>query len=598
MSARPDSSPAATVEREALKWAWPLVLILAAALSYANCFSVPFQFDDEFAISGNASIRHLLSSFSPPVGTTVGGRPVLNLLFALNYAAGGLSVTGYHVINLIIHCLCALLLFGIARRTLEQVSGAAGYGRRVGFVTALLWTVHPLQTESVTYLSQRAESAAGLFYLAVLYFFLRSACSARPAWWSLAAVAACALGMATKETMVSAPVVILVYDVLFLSGSFSRALRTRGAFYLALLATWVVLALLVTSTGGNRGGSSGFGSGIGWVDYVATQFPALVHYLRLVVWPWPLVFEYGPIRVDGFSSILPEILFVAVLACATLWGFQRRKHWSFLGVWFFACLAPTSLVPGAIQMMAEHRMYLASAAVICGLAIGADALLAHFRRWPKEAALWGVAGVLALGLGLATYDRNRVYRSALALWEDTTLKRPEHALAHYNFANELAKDPGSIPRAISEYERAIALRPHLPIAHYNLAVVLERLPGRMDEAVTQYELAVSDHPDYLEAQNNLGTALVRTGRAREALPHLEKAHALAPQALAIARNLGTACLLCGEYERAVSAYTDALRIDPRDLIAHKYIATSLLQLGRAEEAQRHAEEARRIEQGG
>ena len=164
---------------------------LAAAILAAYCrtFRVPFLFDDTSAIAGNPTLRRFGSAFAPLADSTVSGRPVLNLSLAANYAVGGLSVTGYHAANLAIHLGAALLLFGIVRRTLAQRgdSGAA----TVAFFSALLWALHPLGTEAVTYVVQRAESLMALFYLATLYCFIRGTCRAgAPArgWYVLAVV--------------------------------------------------------------------------------------------------------------------------------------------------------------------------------------------------------------------------------------------------------------------------------------------------------------------------------------------------------------------------------------------------------------------------
>ena len=193
----------------------------------------------------------------PSHGETVSGRPVLNLSLALNYAVSGCDVRGYHVTNLAIHLAAALLLFGIVRRTLPRFRGCGGgqqlarlqLATPLALAIALLWAVHPLQTESVTYIVQRAESLMGLFYLLTLYCFLRGAGSARAIFWYAGSVLACLLGMATKEVMVSAPLVVLLYDRTFLAGSFREAWRRRWAYYLALAATWLLLAWLVAQTG-------------------------------------------------------------------------------------------------------------------------------------------------------------------------------------------------------------------------------------------------------------------------------------------------------------------------------------------------------------
>src|SRR4051812_12991368 len=241
------------------------ILILAGLLVYWNSWSVPFVFDDVPSIPENASIRSPFSlgrALSPPrgAGITVEGRPLLNLSLALNRAWSGDAVVGYHVVNIAIHLGCALLLFGIVRRTLASALGWA-HPEIYAFCIALLWTVHPLQTESVTYVIQRAESLMALFYLLTLYGFIRGASSPRPWRWYATVVVGAAAGMATKEVMVTAPIIVLLYDRTFVSGNFATAWRNHRALYGALASTWIILGILVAGAG-DRGGTIGAAAGV------------------------------------------------------------------------------------------------------------------------------------------------------------------------------------------------------------------------------------------------------------------------------------------------------------------------------------------------
>ena len=222
------------------------LVALATAACYLNSFNGPFVFDDVESIVHNPTIHDIGSAVFPPAagGATIVGRPILNLSLAVNYVCGGMDVWGYHVFNLAVHVLAVLTLFGIVRRTLmlpsvgERLALAAPY---LAAAVALLWAVHPLQTELVTYVVQRAESLMGLFYFLTLYCVIRSSASGA-ARWSLAAVLSCAMGMATKEVMVTVPLIALLYDRTFLAGSFARALQKRWGLYAGMAACWGVLA--------------------------------------------------------------------------------------------------------------------------------------------------------------------------------------------------------------------------------------------------------------------------------------------------------------------------------------------------------------------
>ena len=300
------------------------VLLVAGAgiAAYHNTFSVPFLFDDYDAVVANPSIRHLGSwaIFQPPAGGTgVSGRPLVNASLALNFALGGLDVRGYHVLNLACHILAALTLLGVVRRTLTGLCPAWTAGRALAgaLAVAVIWEVHPLQTESVTCIVQRNEVMMGLFYLLTLYLFIRYTEQDRLRW-ALLSVAACLAGMATKEVMVTAPFLVLLYDCTFVAGTPMEAWRRRRKYYLGLAATWLLLALLVLRQGGARGAAAGFGLGVSPSTYALTQCRAITHYLGLAFWPHPLVLDYGTPLVRGAGEVLPQALLLVLLAGATL----------------------------------------------------------------------------------------------------------------------------------------------------------------------------------------------------------------------------------------------------------------------------------------
>jgi protein O-mannosyl-transferase len=560
----------------------------SALLAYSGSFAVPFLYDDEETIAANPSIRHLASALFPPAATTAGGRPLLNLSFAADYAAGGLGVGGYHAVNVAIHVLAGLALFGIVRRTLS--ARAPGEATPAALLVALLWTLHPLQTESVTYLAQRAESLMGLLYLLTLYCFVRSVergARGRTAW-SLLCVGACLLGMGTKEVMVSAPLIVLLYDRAFVSGSLREAWRARRLLYSGLALTWVALGFLVLSAHG-RGGSAGFGTGVTPWQYALTQFPAIVHYLRLCVWPHPLIFDYGNALEPPSIRTLACALAVAALVAAAAWAFARNLAAGFLGAAFFAILAPSSsFVPVATETVAEHRMYLPLAAVAVLFVCAAQGALGRRGLVP----LLVLAGVL----GWLTFERNQVYLSDAALWADTVRGRPGNDRAHNYLGLAYEKTPGRLGDAIAQFEESLRLNPGRPQAHNYFGRVLEGIPGRLDEAIAQYREALRLSPDYADAHNNLGNALNGEGRTAEAVVQYQEALRLDPGNAEAHNNLGNALSMEGRFGEAVPQYEEALRLKPGFVGFHLNLAATLLQIpGRADEAAAHLREALRLD---
>jgi tetratricopeptide (TPR) repeat protein len=688
------------------------LLAFAALAAYHNCFSVPFIYDDTTAIPGNPSLRHLWPIgpvLSPPAHLTTSGRPIVNLSLAVNYALSGTDVWSYHAFNLAVHILAGLTLFGLVRRTLlrpyfaKPPKGTQGYGGQAlasrlaarksqisdlrseisgatipAFIVALIWTLHPLQTESVTYTVQRAESLMGLFYLLTLYCFIRGASrsgftpdirlrqgygeqvsginpdlqiargkgagpsnsqpstlssqlpvlrSPKPVersggGWFSASVLFCLLGAATKEVMVSAPLIVMLYDRTFVAGSFRDAWRKRWRLYLGLAASWLLLGFLVASTGGSRDGSAGFSSGLPWWAYALTQLEAIVHYIRLSFWPHPLVFDYGTAVVKQAADVIPSAFIVAALAAGTVVALWRRPAIGFAGVWFFAILAPSSsIVPVVTETMAEQRMYLPLAAVVVLVVLGICA-------W---AGRLGACALLALAvlLGFLTFQRNEDYQSVVSIWSDTVAKRPENFGAHNALGNALF-DLGRKTEAVQQYNESLQLVPTDPRAHEDLASALLNLDhaqeavgqfhealrlapgqpnscdgyglalvklGQVSKAIGEYQEALRIDPDYVEAHNNLGVAFGQTGRIPEAIAQFEEALRLNPDYAEAHNDLGYAFSQTGRLEQARAQFAAALQIDPDFAEAHNNLALVLDQLGRTTEAIAQYEEVLRLEPG-
>ncbi len=532
----------------------PLLLLAAGVIAaYATTFAVPFVFDDLAAVTRNPSIEHLATAFFPPDGLSVTGRPLVNASLALNFALSGTAVWSYHAFNLGLHLGCAALLYTLLRR-LSALGGDAGLAAAI----TALWALHPLQTAAVTYVMQRSELLVSVGLLGTLVAFARATDPQRPAAarhrWLAVSVLVCAAGMAAKEVMVVAPLLVLFYDRTFVAGRLGAAWRLRRGYYLALAGTWGVLAA-VTLTGDNRGASAGLAAAMAPTDYALTQLAAIPHYLRLMLWPSPLVFDYGnalitdPVRLGVGAALVAGLL----LGIAVTW--RRRPTVAFAGAAFFLLLAPSSsVVPIATQTLAEHRVYLALAAPLAVVAVGT-------RRW-LGARGSGIILLLAIALGAGTLLRNRDYASVATLWRDTAEKVPANARAHYNLGLSLGST-GDPTGALAAFTSAVAHEPTHREARSRLAELLLQA-GRPAEALVHQRALLATAPSSALAHYSVAVPLLMLGRSAEALPLLQEAVRLDPNRAEVRFNFGRALTEAGRFEEALIQFDAAAQLDPAD----------------------------------
>ena len=584
------------------------LIVLAATAAYSNSLQCPFIFDDTHDIVGNISIRHLWPIWGVFVVQSQGqaalhGRPVMNFSLAINCATGDLKPFPYHITNLLVHALAGLALFGIVRRTLLLPSlggrfAAAATSLALG--VALIWTLHPLQTGAVTYVTQRYESMMGLFYLLALYAVVRCGTSAHPRRWAAATVAAALLGMGCKEVAVSIPITILLYDRAFLAGSFREALRRRRGMYAGLAAAWAAFVVLFMCSY-SRGGWAGYGLPVSWIEYSRSQFGVILHYLRLAFWPCPLVLDYGWPVARSVGEILPGAVVIGGMAAATAYALVRWPQWGFVGAWFFLILAPTSSVMPLADLAFEHRMYLPLAAVATGVMVG-GCLVGQWlvrRGTISSPTLRVTGGVLvtcaSITLGIVTFHRNVDYQSELSLWEDTAAKAPRNARAHGNLGAALVAS-GRADEAIAHCNKALEIDPTFAAPHNTLGIVLAGC-GRFDEATVHFQEALKLKPDYADAHYNLGLALAGHGQIEEAIGHYQQALKIEPNYAEALNNLAWLRATCPEAPfrngaRAIELARRAIELSGgRNPNHFDTLAAAYAEAGRFAEAVRTAEKA-------
>ncbi|HTY09401.1 MAG TPA: tetratricopeptide repeat protein, partial [Candidatus Edwardsbacteria bacterium] len=506
-----------------------------------NALHAPFVFDDDTSIVQNDALR-------PPVSPArlwalQPARFVGNLTFALNRAAGGLRVEGYHAVNIAVHALASLAVFWLLLliyRTPAFDDGTTSQRRiwLAGF-GALAFATHPLQTAAVTYVVQRFASLAALFYILAVAAYLEARLATGPRRWAWLAACAisCALALGTKQNAFSLPLMLGMTELSFCDGG-DRGWRRPAAALAALVVLAAALALLDLLPRETLAVSR--------PQYLFTQCRVLLTYLRLVVAPVGQRVDYDiPVYRSLLAPpVLAGCLALALLVTVALASYRRQRLLWFGIVWFLIALSiESSLIPIS-DMAFEHRLYLPLAGFAMALAWLAGRCLARVRA----RLVIVVAAALLACYGASTWARNEIWRSRLRIVNDTIVKAPRKARP-LDYRGTLFEGLGWYYQAYGDYSGAAAV-----------------------------------DSTYWKAYYHRGSLLARTGRYRDALPDLDRAIALAPDFAPAYINKGNAMLALGQADSAIFCYNEALSLDIDDGNAYGNRGLALFSKGEARQA--------------
>jgi tetratricopeptide (TPR) repeat protein len=429
-----------------------LVLVGAVAVVYLNSFRGDFQFDDYNVIVGNRVVHGWRAFLAALPG---GIRPLLKLTYTLNWTSG-LGLFGFHLVNVALHAANAFLLFRIAKGI-----GGPPASDFAAMLAALLFAVHPAQTEAVTYLSGRSVSLMAFFSLGCILSYLRGRERGSRLLLYIASPLLFLLAVLSKEVALALPFALLLVETIRGDGTGWKSAFAAQAVHWAMLFL-LALAFLVHSGYGRlltacfdiRSAASNLFTQIHGVAYLISRL-ALPHALNID--------PDLPVYPGWTPSLLPEALFLLVLLAAGAVAVRKRALAGFGILWFFLHLAPTNSFIPRLDVANDRQLYLASWGLFLSLSSGADILR------ERGGVRWVAAGavlVLVL-LGGITVSRNEVYRSEIALWEDTAAKSPGKARVHNNlgYAYEQA---GRFGEARESYLRALAIEPGHALARGNL----------------------------------------------------------------------------------------------------------------------------------
>jgi tetratricopeptide (TPR) repeat protein len=630
----------------AVRAAAPWVLVTAAgAAAYAATLDVPLQFDDLPNIVDEPAVHAVALSpeqLAPAVSGFPLGRWLARGSFAVNHALHGLQPAGYHLVNLALHLATALLVLALARRLLEALAARAAAGRGGGdallpadeasrrdaaAVAALLFAVHPVQTQAVTYVVQRMTVMGALFALGALLLWLDArARTGRAAWLRAAAAAVAAwLAVSCKENYAVLPGLVLLLEAVLFPGLAARLrARWRAAAAGAAALAAVAAALLWAYTPVLRAEAARLG--IPLDERLLSQGRILLHYLSLLALPLPgrLHVDYAwPVSTGLLDppATLPALAAVAGLAVLAV-AAVRRAPLVTLGLgWFLVALVvEQSVLP--IDLVFEQRLYFASV----GLFVLAGAALAAAVRVPR-AGVWAAAVPLAVLLAAGTWARNERWRDPASLYADEAglapgagrgllnvaaalraqgrldeaekvLRRlvalaPGEPGAYVNLGN-VELDRGRLAAAEGWYREALARDPRMADAWYDLGIVLSA-SGRRAEAMDAYRQSIATAPSFSSARVNLALLQQQTGDAPGALATLDEALRLDPGSAAALSNRAVLRGLSGRLAEALEDARRSVRLDPERTLAWLVLANLELQVGHRGEAQAAAEQAQRLD---
>jgi Tfp pilus assembly protein PilF len=559
------------------------LIVVLTVVAYVPAMRGGFLWDDDLYVTENQALRSLdgLRRIWTTQTTVQRYYPLVSTSFWAEYHLWKLQPLGYHLVNILLHAVNAVLVWMILRRL--KIPGA--------LLAGLVFAVHPVNVATVAWVSEQKNTFSMLFYAGAILLYLRFDEEGRWRWYSLS-LFAFLLALLSKTAVVMLPVVLLGC-VWWRHGRVRRKDLLWSAPFFALSLGLGLLTIRVenSATGGLPVRTVGFLSRLadaGWMPWF---------YLYKALWPFNLTVIYPKWEIDDsrWLSYVPGIILIGCLA----WFWRKRDTWGrplLFGLGYFV----VTLFPVlgffdqgfyAWSLVADHWQYYSIVGVIA-LAVAAGERMC--RRLGQPSLFLGTVfgGALLLVLGVATWERNCIYADEEILWRDNLAKNPNAAIVRTILGAALAQ-VGKAPEAIVQYEQALRLRPGFSLAHYSLGVALAQV-GRMPEAIAQYEQALRLRPDYADAHNNLAIALAQAGRVPEAMDHWTRALQIRPDYADAHNNLGLALAQVGRVQEAMDHWSQALQIRPDYADAHNNLGIALAQAGRVPEAMDHWSQALRI----
>jgi len=577
-ASRPETAPhpLAPPQRER-EWLWSILLVAAVFLVYQPVWRAGFIWDDDYHLTANPCIIGPLGLKEIWTTSAAMYYPLVLTTFWVEHALWGLDPLGYHLVNILLHGAGAILLWRVLRRL--AVPGA--------WLGAALWALHPVQVESVAWITETKNTQSGMFYLLAILFFLKwhdaPPAAKRPPLLYALALACATLAMLSKSSTVMLPVVLGLCAWWHHERWSWRAVAWLAPFFLisAVVGAWTIWEQMYHS------GAQGAEWAQSWPERIVIAGCDVWFYLGKLAWPHPLIFIYP--RWDFQSPRLVDYL-PALAVAGTLFYLWRGRHGPLRPVLFAAAYFVILLFPvlGFFNVyffrysyVGDHFQYLASMGPLALAGAGIATALGS-RKNARSLLPPALGATLLLFLGLLTWRQSPAYADITTLWQTTIARNPDCWMAMDNLGLVL-EQTGKVPEAIAQFRQALRIKPDFADAHNDLGQALIQA-GQLAEAVGRLKEAVRIDPDYVLAHNNLAVALVKSGQTTEAMEQFKQTFRINPNDAEAHNNLGSVLFQSGQFPQAIAQYQQALQIDPDYALARCNLASALLQSGRIPEA--------------
>ncbi len=575
------------------------LLVIISAIIYHNSLDTSFHFDDHYTVEENRSIKNL--SDLRTIVTFSKTRPLLFLTLALNHHFSGLNTWGYHLFNLLFHIFNVCLIYFIISITYKNFISPgqqmSGRGSTIALFSSLLFAVHPIQTESVSYIISRSSVFSTFFYLLGLFLFIqfnnRDDEDNKRWLFYLGSILCFILGMLTKEILITLPVILIIYDYCFISSKnyrefLPRLTRNHLPFILIMIGFFIFRYFLVGTLGNPAQVRAVFTN-------VLTEGRVIINYFRLLFFPVNL--NPDPDFPISNSLLEPPVIFsIAMIIFMLIIGlrlYSSNKPIFFGTLWFFITILPTSSIIPLRDVMAEHRLYLPSVGFFLVFSVVMNAGFEFCRR---RLSFRGMDNIFLLGLvalftffSLGTVTRNADWKDEVSLWKDTVKKSPNKARPHNNFGLALKID-GIPEKAKIHYFRALELYPDYADAHYNLGLIYYD-EGEKDKALKEFQETIRIQADYAKAHYNSGIVLMEKALLDESIKEYQKTIRIDPYFINAYNNLGLVYVRKGFLDQGIEQYRKGLRIDPNSQMLRTNLGAAYYEMGKKGEGEEELKRA-------